>query len=69
MEFIITFFVFLLVFLAMAVGVIFQKKKLQGSCGGLSSVGIEKSCDCETTCEAPTLYSIQEPGTDTKKNK
>ncbi len=62
MEFIVTFVIFLLVVVAMAVGVIFGRKRLQGSCGGLSSVGIEKSCDCDTVCaEQQTLYQIQEP--------
>lgn len=62
MEFIIAFFVFLLVIVAMAVGVIFGRKRIQGSCGGLSNVGVEKSCDCETVCdEHQTLYQIQEP--------
>jgi len=36
---------------AMAVGYIFQKKTLAGSCGGLASVGIEKSCNCDNPCE------------------
>ncbi|MFT6984236.1 MAG: hypothetical protein ACJAT7_000022 [Psychromonas sp.] len=62
MEFIITFFVFVVVIIAMAVGVIFGRKGLQGSCGGLASVGIDKSCDCETVCsEHQRLYQIQEP--------
>lgn len=62
MEFIITFVVFVVVVVAMALGVIFGKKQLKGSCGGLSSVGIEKSCDCEDSCEAPPrLYQIKEP--------
>ena len=63
MLFVITFFVFLFVMLLMAVGVIFSKKRLKGSCGGLASVGIEKSCDCKDTCEedTPRLYQIQEP--------
>ena len=62
MEFIITFFVFLLVVIARAIGVIFGKKRIQGSCGGLSNVGIEKSCDCEEVCdEHQTLYQIKEP--------
>ena len=44
------------------VGVIFGNKRLQGGCGGLASVGIEKSCDCETVCdEHQILYQIQEP--------
>lgn len=62
MIYIITFVTFLGVMLMMAVGVIFSKKRLKGSCGGLASVGIEKSCDCKDTCEeTPTLYQIQEP--------
>jgi hypothetical protein len=62
MEFIITFFIFLLVIIGMALGAIWGRKSLQGSCGGLASVGIEKSCDCETVCdEHQILYHIQEP--------
>jgi hypothetical protein len=62
MEFIITFAVFLVVIIFMAIGVMFGRKRIQGSCGGLASVGIEKSCDCEDTCdEHKTLYQIQEP--------
>lgn len=49
--FIATFVVFLLVVLAMAVGYIFNKKTIGGSCGGLASVGIEKECDCPEPCE------------------
>jgi len=61
-EFIITFFIFLLVVIGMALGVIWGRKSIQGSCGGLASVGIEKSCDCETVCNKPQiLYQIQEP--------
>ncbi|MDO7085877.1 (Na+)-NQR maturation NqrM [Pseudocolwellia sp. AS88] len=49
--FLITFGFFLVVVAAMAVGYIFQNKTLAGSCGGLSSMGIEKACDCENPCE------------------
>lgn len=49
--FIATFVVFLLVVLAMAIGYIFEKKTIGGSCGGLASVGIEKECDCPEPCE------------------
>lgn len=65
MEFIISFVVFLMVVLIMAIGVILGKRKIQGSCGGLANVGIEKSCDCDTSCnnEVPRLYTIQEPKT------
>ena len=62
MEFIITFAVFLLVIVFMALGVFFGRSRIQGSCGGLSSLGIEKSCDCEEVCDDhKTLYQIQEP--------
>ena len=36
---------------AMAVGYIFQKKTLAGSCGGVATVGIDKSCNCDNPCE------------------
>jgi hypothetical protein len=42
---------FLIVVLAMGVGFIFQQKSLAGSCGGLASVGIDKSCNCDDPCE------------------
>ncbi|WP_354623574.1 (Na+)-NQR maturation NqrM [Psychromonas sp. MME2] len=61
MELIITFVIFLLVILAMAIGVIFNRQQLQGSCGGLATLQIERSCDCETSCEQHRLYQIQEP--------
>jgi hypothetical protein len=49
--FLITLCFFLIVVAAMAVGYIFQNKTLAGSCGGLSSMGIEKACNCEKPCE------------------
>ena len=61
-EFMVTFLVFLFVILLMGLGVLLGRKQLQGSCGGLASVGIEKSCDCENACDQHrTLYQIQEP--------
>lgn len=51
MIFMITLGFFLVVALAMAVGYIFQNKTLAGSCGGLASVGIDKSCNCDNPCE------------------
>jgi len=49
--FLITFGFFLVIGAAMAVGYIFQKKELSGSCGGLASVGIDKECNCDNPCE------------------
>ena len=46
-----TFGIFLLITVAMAVGYIFQKKTISGSCGGLGALGIEKACDCPEPCD------------------
>ncbi len=49
--FLLTFVLMLIVFAAMAIGYMVQRKTIAGSCGGLSSVGIEKACDCDNPCE------------------
>jgi hypothetical protein len=49
--FIITFVLMLVVVAIMAIGYIFQKKKIKGSCGGISDLGLEKVCDCEEPCD------------------
>ncbi len=49
--FLISFLVIGVAILAMSVGVILANKRLQGSCGGLSALGIEKVCDCPRPCE------------------
>ncbi len=46
-----TFAVFLMVIAAMAVGYIFQRKVVSGSCGGLGTIGIDKECDCPDPCD------------------
>lgn len=61
MTILITFGVFLIVILLMAIGVIINKKTIQGSCGGLNSVGVDKVCNCEETCDEHKLYQISEP--------
>lgn len=47
--FLITFSVFVLVMLAMAVGVIVSNRSIKGSCGGLNDIeGLRGACDiCE----------------------
>jgi hypothetical protein len=37
--------VFILVVAGMAVGVIFSNKPIKGSCGGMSAIGLDTSCD------------------------
>ncbi|WP_354004733.1 (Na+)-NQR maturation NqrM [Vibrio stylophorae] len=50
----------------MAIGVIFKRAPIQGSCGGLSQIGVSRVCNCKTSCNAPRLYHIQEPESDTQ---
>ena len=50
-TFILAFGFFLTMVLAMAVGYLFQKKSISGSCGGLGALGIEKACDCPEPCD------------------
>ncbi len=50
--FIATFAIFLLVVFGMSLGVLVKRKSLQGSCGGISSLGLEKVCDCPEPCDA-----------------
>ena len=50
-TFILAFGFFLTMVLAMAVGYLFQKKLISGSCGGLGALGIEKACDCPEPCD------------------
>lgn len=45
--FIVIFIVLALVMALMAIGVMFGRKPLQGSCGGLGAVGVEKACGCK----------------------
>ena len=49
--FLLTLVLLLVVFVAMAIGYILQKKTLAGSCGGLGALGIEKACNCDNPCD------------------
>ncbi|MCP5420915.1 MAG: (Na+)-NQR maturation NqrM [Gammaproteobacteria bacterium] len=45
-----TLFLFLTAFIGMAIGVLFKRAPIQGSCGGLNKIkGIE--CVCSEPCE------------------
>jgi hypothetical protein len=68
--FLTTFAVFLLVIAAMAVGYIFQRKSVSGSCGGLDGIGIAKECDCPEPCDARKKREAREERhADWKKNQ
>ena len=45
MVYALSFVVFLVVMMSLAIGVIFTGRRIQGSCGGLSSIpGVESDC-------------------------
>jgi hypothetical protein len=50
--FLASFAIFALVILGMSLGYIVKRKSLQGSCGGIGSLGLEKVCDCPEPCDA-----------------
>ena len=50
-TFLLVLALFLIVVLIMAVGYIVQRKTISGSCGGISSLGMEKACDCDDPCD------------------
>lgn len=52
LTFLATFAVFVLVIFGMSLGWIIKRKSIQGSCGGISSIGMEKVCDCPEPCDA-----------------
>ena len=55
---------FVIIDIAMALGVILSNKRIRGSCGGLVSLGIDKACDCDKPCarrrrlDAPDRFEI-----------
>jgi len=52
MTFLLTFAMFVLVVFGMSLGWLIKRKSIQGSCGGISSLGMEKVCDCPEPCDA-----------------
>lgn len=50
-TFLLTFGIFILIIVGMALGFIFKRKTIKGSCGGISSLGMQKVCDCEEPCD------------------
>lgn len=73
-TFLLAFLVMLLAVGGLAAGVLMGRKPLRGSCGGLSSMGLECSAGCENPCakrqqrldaEKTAAASEQAPPTET----
>ena len=47
----ITFGFFIIIIAGMALGYIFKRQAIKGSCGGISALGMEKVCDCDRPCD------------------
>ncbi|ANI29513.1 hypothetical protein PL78_06620 [Yersinia entomophaga] len=50
--FLASFVFFLLVIGGMSIGYVVKRKTLQGSCGGIATLGMEKVCDCPEPCDS-----------------
>lgn len=59
-TFIAVFVILMLVVIAMAVGVLFGRAPIKGSCGGLGNVGVERACGCTDVC-ANEAKGVQNP--------
>lgn len=65
--FIFTFMFFVLMVLAMCVGIMMGRKPISGSCGGMSALGIDTECDI---CGGnPDLCDNEEDDTEQKPSK
>lgn len=66
--FLVTFAVIGLVIVGMAVGVLLGRKPIQGSCGGMSALGMETACDIcggdQTKCDEENERTIQSVNSD-----
>jgi hypothetical protein len=67
--FFLAFGIFLLMAFAMAIGYIFQKKSIAGSCGGLGALGVEKACDCPEPCDRKKARLEKEAARQAKLNE
>ncbi|MCB1691897.1 MAG: (Na+)-NQR maturation NqrM [Pseudomonadales bacterium] len=45
MEFLLTFLIIVAVVAAMSIGVIYGRKPIAGSCGGLNNLGVDGACE------------------------
>ena len=72
MTFVLALFVFMMIMAAMAVGVIFGRAPIKGSCGGLGAVGIDQECEicggdpqrCDSNSDASSVVQFTPPSKD-----
>lgn len=50
MTFLATLLLFALAFTGLALGVLFGRDPIRGSCGGLGRLGLERECACDSPC-------------------
>lgn len=65
-SFIAAFVVLLGFFFLMSIGYIIKKKAVEGSCGGLGTLGIEKACDCDDPCDKRKARMAEEEAREKK---
>ena len=46
-----TFAIMLLMAGGLGLGLMLRNQELQGSCGGISNLGVDKACDCDDPCD------------------
>ncbi|RIY32667.1 hypothetical protein CJP74_04060 [Psittacicella melopsittaci] len=49
-TFVLTLVILLVVVAGASIGVMFKRKPIKGSCGGLDALGIAKACSCKEPC-------------------
>ncbi len=60
MTFVLAFVGFLLAFFLLAIGYIFAKKMIKGSCASIDDIGEKRVCNCETPCFARRMRMKRE---------
>ena len=68
-EFFLTFFILVMVLLAMSVGILRGRAPIKGSCGGLNNLGIDSACEicggdvtkCENSADTGTASVSNSP--------
>ncbi len=60
MIFVYSFAGFAIAFVLLALGYIFAKKVIKGSCASIDELGIEKACSCEKPCFARRMRMKRE---------